>query len=171
MTNGTNKSMRIIPARAGFTHGWTSATARGWDHPRSRGVYRRLGASRTGIPGSSPLARGLPSGNPRSGGHPGIIPARAGFTRHSTGRRSPPPDHPRSRGVYEYGSGRPARSRGSSPLARGLRGRRRLSLWCAGIIPARAGFTSHRVAYTTAGRDHPRSRGVYSYSRPQQSAQ
>ena len=72
----------------------------------------------------------------------GIIPARAGFTRH---RRYPAPsltDHPRSRGVY--GQARPHRGagRGSSPLARGLRVVVRPGDHAAGIIPARAGFTN-----------------------------
>ena len=52
--------------------------------------------------------------------------------------------------------------KGSSPLARGL-------LWVGntprprgGIIPARAGFTCSPRSCCAAGRDHPRSRGVYS---------
>ena len=31
--------VRIIPARAGFTHGDVLALRAPWDHPRSRGVY------------------------------------------------------------------------------------------------------------------------------------
>ena len=50
---------------------------------------------------------------------------------------------------------------GSSPLARGLRARRRRLRGGAGIIPARAGFTSTRVLLPWLSRDHPRSRGVY----------
>ena len=56
---------------------------------------------------------------------------------------------------------RPARSSGSSPLARGLHvgdadghpGRR--------IIPARAGFTTSPAGADPSAEDHPRSRGVY----------
>ena len=75
-----------------------------------------------------------------------IIPARAGFTRrHLLG----------SEEVF-----------GSSPLARGLH--------CGGdsdpphgrIIPARAGFTAITGSLWTSLQDHPRSRGVYQYSRP-----
>ena len=53
---------RIIPARAGFTvviHG------AGWgarDHPRSRGVYPHRPSPGPSRRGSSPLARGLPTG-------------------------------------------------------------------------------------------------------------
>ena len=73
----------IIPARAGFTA--HRPRMRWWcrDHPRSRGVYGLLGVLVERIPGSSPLARGLPPRQAASRGHPRIIPARAGVTRFS----------------------------------------------------------------------------------------
>ena len=111
--------------------------------------------------GSSPLARGLPGrSRPRWCG-PGIIPARAGFTRRP--RRVPlgDRDHPRSRGVYRPRCLRSRRTRGSSPLARGLRMTEEENNEADGIIPARAGFTRSRSCASGAGRDHPRSRGVY----------
>ena len=37
----TKSTGRIIPARAGFTGPPVSGSVRGWDHPRSRGVYSR----------------------------------------------------------------------------------------------------------------------------------
>ena len=156
-----NRNQRIIPARAGFTR-WGAAAAQGaQDHPRSRGVYagHRVGGS--GLPGSSPLARGLPRSR-RQGIRPcRIIPARAGFTRarRRVGRHGG--DHPRSRGVYETVSIFAPSAAGSSPLARGLRrrggypGRRRR------IIPARAGFTRPTRRQPLRHPDHPRSRGVY----------
>ena len=52
-------------------------------------------------------------------------------------------------------------SRGSSPLARGLRAIRESTGWLFGIIPARAGFTPLRSGRPTTRTDHPRSRGVY----------
>ena len=56
----TSMIARIIPARAGSTNaGWVVAEGSG-DHPRSRGVYTRLGTSLPCQRGSSPLARGLP---------------------------------------------------------------------------------------------------------------
>ena len=111
--------------------------------------------------GSSPLARGLPTGINRSRTWVWIIPARAGFTRQA----------PLA----------PIMRVGSSPLARGLlRGRihRRdhvriiparagfTSGTCSGppsqrIIPARAGFTLEPADYGHHSGDHPRSRGVY----------
>ena len=72
---------------------------------------------------------------------PRIIPARAGFTRRRRRCSGPPPDHPRSRGVYSY-EWTALRSRsGSSPLARGLLYQDRKRGIVVGIIPARAGFT------------------------------
>ena len=94
---------RIIPARAGFTPGGRSRPPPWRDHPRSRGVYSPPDTPATAGSGSSPLARGLPA-VPQVEGHPvGIIPARAGFTTGGRPPRAPPSDHPRSRGVYEYG--------------------------------------------------------------------
>ena len=70
----------IIPARAGFTGRPTLLAGPGWDHPRSRGVYRRGESCGRWRRGSSPLARGLPFWNQELPGSMGIIPARAGFT-------------------------------------------------------------------------------------------
>jgi len=70
-------------------------------------------------------------------------------------------DHPRSRGVYDRRDVGWRRTRGSSPLARGL-------LWAhiappnpQRIIPARAGFTPDWITSCGGATDHPRSRGVY----------
>ena len=113
--------------------------------------------------GSSPLARGL-LGRGRSGegaGRPGIIPARAGFTRPLEALTRSSQDHPRSRGVYS----RPLRAlisiQGSSPLARGLLGATREGQKVVRIIPARAGFTDVSPDLMIESADHPRSRGVY----------
>ena len=70
------------------------------DHPRSRGVYVILIITRCLPAGSSPLARGLPTVDPKD------VPAEK--------------DHPRSRGVYDYPIFDEAYREGSSPLARGL---------------------------------------------------
>ena len=96
----------IIPARAGFTDPDRQDRRPRADHPRSRGVYdlsRRVTAAELG---SSPLARGLPTGDRRLQRLAGIIPARAGFTAAGPIRSMDRKDHPRSRGVY-----RPRRSR------------------------------------------------------------
>ena len=62
-------------------------------------------------------------------------------------------------------------SSGSSPLARGLRLPREVPPRLLGIIPARAGFTADRRFRGRRGRDHPRSRGVYSGRNPKNGLQ
>ena len=153
---------RIIPARAGFTppSRWPpSGTA---DHPRSRGVYCPSVCSASIMPGSSPLARGLPSRIPSFGYPKRIIPARAGFTHSPASALDWSQDHPRSRGVYRPGPRPCCSPRGSSPLARGLPVDGHVHAGAGGIIPARAGFTCWPCIWTTGAADHPRSRGVYS---------
>ena len=131
----------IIPARAGFTAGGASPPPAPGDHPRSRGVYDCVRATKSHAKGSSPLARGLlgrASGHDEAGR---IIPARAGFTRTCGRVPGASPDHPRSRGVYFHSVSAPDLIAGSSPLARGLLTGFLVGLRDAGIIPARAGFT------------------------------
>ena len=152
---------RIIPARAGFTHPRLRPGPRPWDHPRSRGVYRRAIGEYGLWLGSSPLARGLRGCLGGQGGVLGIIPARAGFTRQSAGPAAGPGDHPRSRGVYWNDADLYPQGGGSSPLARGLRTGRKTTMNPTRIIPARAGFTRRRTARGPGHGDHPRSRGVY----------
>ena len=152
---------RIIPARAGFTAPPPVILSKSWDHPRSRGVYLRLGCSRGGGVGSSPLARGLHCRVWCWGSMNGIIPARAGFTSVLHASHLPFEDHPRSRGVYIRPAEKILLRNGSSPLARGLRDPVRDITQVRGIIPARAGFTSGWVVAEGEGSDHPRSRGVY----------
>ena len=134
--------MWIIPARAGFTGDGVAGYALVGDHPRSRGVYFRLSPQPNPTHGSSPLARGLRRGKGRRSRKWGIIPARAGFTPRLRTTSRIPWDHPRSRGVYLYGSVLAFTFRGSSPLARGLPSGSALIRAASRIIPARAGFTA-----------------------------
>ena len=153
----------IIPARAGFTLRLAETPRSSGDHPRSREVYKfgmRAAIARTG---SSPLARGLRAWHHPSGHVVGIIPARAGFTPHSSISCMPAKDHPRSRGVYHLIPQLSDHRLGSSPLARGLPPHESRSLWTGRIIPARAGFTPGGSGSMTPTEDHPRSRGVYSH--------
>ena len=137
----TLTARRIIPARAGFTHGHSERRNNYTDHPRSRGVYYFMGTMPCSWVGSSPLARGLQKVVHSNSLGIRIIPARAGFTD----RRSLPAvqrgDHPRSRGVYWPAALDAAGLVGSSPLARGLQFTTGGFLFSGGIIPARAGFT------------------------------
>ena len=151
----------IIPARAGFTPtGGVRGRGR-WDHPRSRGVYPDGHSEPHYGSGSSPLARGLRLVEEVLRGDLRIIPARAGFTQYAPPSGRTPRDHPRSRGVYRIGERWRIAIRGSSPLARGLRGGIVDGHHVGGIIPARAGFTSGRTCLRGGRGDHPRSRGVY----------
>ena len=134
-------SFRIIPARAGFTHARNNASTKTSDHPRSRGVYADAMGTFLQQVGSSPLARGLRRDEQVQEHLGRIIPARAGFTRCTTGRRRPRSDHPRSRGVYIACRLEAAALGGSSPLARGLRAPLTFGWEGRWIIPARAGFT------------------------------
>ena len=140
-TSDGTVSIRIIPARAGFTDTVASSGFAGEDHPRSRGVYSECSFHHCAEEGSSPLARGLLGADRDAGGEAGIIPARAGFTCAET---------------------RISLSRsGSSPLARGLRESNLEGVLAEGIIPARAGFTRRPASPPHSAPDHPRSRGVY----------
>ena len=133
---------RIIPARAGFTTPSRRGLRRPGDHPRSRGVYCLSRSVLSAVIGSSPLARGLPRGTAQMGQQWRIIPARAGFTWSSSASPPVPADHPRSRGVYRTSLVPSDVELGSSPLARGLHADGAVQRQSAGIIPARAGFTT-----------------------------
>ena len=132
----------IIPARAGFTIVFAERIAVIADHPRSRGVYLTSSEDEAIRFGSSPLARGLQEGGPDRRSEEGIIPARAGFTGGTVPAGEAGWDHPRSRGVYAAAVASESSGSGSSPLARGLRAIAPRTAVGAGIIPARAGFTS-----------------------------
>ena len=112
----------IIPARAGFTGARRARPPPPADHPRSRGVYQIDALGEVDRLGSSPLARGLHKGKGPTVGRARIIPARAGFTRPFARASRNSQDHPRSRGVYGRGRATVQVRKGSSPLARGLRG-------------------------------------------------
>ena len=138
-----------------------SATSEPRDHPRSRGVYSASTWGGQSFPGSSPLARGLPSLIQAHRDAIGIIPARAGFTTGLGTLQDKIGDHPRSRGVYWLSSISDNWGDGSSPLARGLRLERLNEFVHCRIIPARAGFTIRFDDIQLFHADHPRSRGVY----------
>ena len=157
-------TVRIIPARAGFTWLSPSVPQQALDHPRSRGVYVPWWIHLRRPSGSSPLARGLLEPLLSVRAKNGIIPARAGFTSVRAAPAAYGQDHPRSRGVYRRSSRRFPGPPGSSPLARGLRCNVRRRARDGGIIPARAGFTRALAHPPGQSPDHPRSRGVYSSS-------
>ena len=79
LTRGRS-TLRIIPARAGFTFNSAAFRYISPDHPRSRGVYDDGRLRGTMQYGSSPLARGLQDNSETISIDDRIIPARAGFT-------------------------------------------------------------------------------------------
>ena len=175
-------TLRIIPARAGFTRPGRRRPPLSKDHPRSRGVYVADGdagavdlgiiPARAGFTSTRAFPRCAQADHPRSRGvyrKPmraamralWIIPARAGFTCDDSSLARLLGDHPRSRGVYTSRTPEPADGPGSSPLARGLPPDDWFAWEKGGIIPARAGFTTRGRRCGRKCGDHPRSRGVY----------
>ena len=114
--------------------------------------------------GSSPHAWGPRRVLPDHG-LAGIIPTRVGTTCRWRYRRSPPWDHPHTRGDHASSTWNVAARTGSSPHAwgplQGLRGRRGR----AGIIPTRVGTTIVHPARAACFRDHPHTRGDHRYRR------
>ncbi len=132
---------RLIPAGAGSTgtrpppHRGTAA------HPRRRGEHRHLRRSPRTRTGSSPQARGAHYDNCPAMEVPRLIPAGAGSTWTSTGRRCGTPAHPRRRGEH-------------IPHRALQRGEVRL-------IPAGAGSTSPIPFPLPVASAHPRRRGEH----------
>ena len=132
---------RITPACAGSTLNFLHYPTSLWDHPRLRGEYKKTSA-RPGNPvGSPPLARGVRIASAIQIAGDRITPACAGSTPFSLQRLRANWDHPRLRG--EYWSHRQSGSwtGGSPPLARGVRGGKRMPSYRDRITPACAGST------------------------------
>ena len=110
---------RFIPARAGNTIASNSATLLYPVHPRPRGEHRTAGDDATVVRGSSPPARGTPTGRCLPARALRFIPARAGNTCIRCLWRSPVSVHPRPRGEHIRERAPEALLAGSSPPARG----------------------------------------------------
>ena len=149
----------LIPARAGTTLAASPLMFRGWAHPRSRGDHASDATVGDHAVGSSPLARGPPGTDSLRDGEAGLIPARAGTTRQNGGQGRHRGAHPRSRGDHPADLPRHIPNAGSSPLARGPQPGHIVEAWETGLIPARAGTTSHFLVEDFTPGAHPRSRG------------
>ena len=90
---------------------------------------------------------------------PGLIPAHAGKTIHSTNRADSCGAHPRSRGENGVCSVALSQLVGSSPLTRGKHQTDRVGIHSRGLIPAHAGKTPTRRPSSRCSWAHPRSRG------------
>ena len=155
------KHVGIIPACAGNTAHSSCGFPCAWDHPRMRGEHPATLFHTFLIPGSSPHARGTPSGADADGERIGIIPACAGNTTFRTIGRARARDHPRMRGEHSFKSMQSSVSSGSSPHARGTPYCKATPSYRMGIIPACAGNTIQPVAVHQRAGDHPRMRGEH----------
>ena len=152
---------RIIPALAGNTTHRCSFTLSSTDHPRSRGEYAVDAEVAGDLGGSSPLSRGILTQAGYGTELRGIIPALAGNTPDPSSATTATGDHPRSRGEYGCLSQVSYWLGGSSPLSRGIHYPLQEAPHRVRIIPALAGNTAPRGAFSATGGDHPRSRGEY----------
>ena len=151
--------LRLIPAHAGKTDGWTWNVSRIAAHPRSRGENDEFVEGGACGEGSSPLTRGKHNSDCHCVVICGLIPAHAGKTQHQGMGDRRPGAHPRSRGENGRADNESRDLLGSSPLTRGKRtGFIVWGLEC-GLIPAHAGKTPHHHSDDRFARAHPRSRG------------
>ena len=115
------------------------------------------------LDGSSPLSRGIPSTTQPNALAAWIIPTLAGNTRPRCRACPPRRDHPHSRGEYFRWNASSPTEPGSSPLSRGILAAFGTWIQTDRIIPTLAGNTERRARCTRAPRDHPHSRGEYSW--------
>ena len=98
---------RIIPAYAGSTQSLMGRLPRPKDHPRIRGEHDADLLAYLVEVGSSPHTRGALESFLKLILETGIIPAYAGSTPETLGRRSRRWDHPRIRGEHSMRNGVP----------------------------------------------------------------
>ena len=151
----------LIPARAGNTISSSVMFIIIGAHPRSRGEHLKYLQLCYSVAGSSPLARGTRRLQSMRDGGSGLIPARAGNTRFPMRRCRFRRAHPRSRGEHVARLFFRLRLMGSSPLARGTLVTYLSDFRFMGLIPARAGNTTHPCSRYPIRRAHPRSRGEH----------
>ena len=129
--------------------------------PACAGEHSTIWMSGLWSMGSSPHARGALMFCMATFERLGIIPACAGSTSRYRSRARPSRDHPRMRGEHSGRLQELADEQGSSPHARGARGREPGRAVGGGIIPACAGSTGTGTGRTVRRRDHPRMRGEH----------
>ena len=139
---GRLRNRRFIPARAGNTEASDFQPRPAAVHPRSRGEHLGVPPEVVSTFGSSPLARGTPTGVDAASDRYRFIPARAGNTPLLVPTAWVPTVHPRSRGEHETWQVFGGLIAGSSPLARGTHRCGDFRAASRRFIPARAGNTS-----------------------------
>ena len=152
---------RFIPALAGNTLTSVSVVMRPPVHPRACGEHALMPAESGQPAGSSPRLRGT---HPPLRGRPAgirFIPALAGNTlpwRQSCGL---PTVHPRACGEHEDFLLANMLKLGSSPRLRGTRGEGQILADEGRFIPALAGNTATRRAWSAVRAVHPRACGEH----------
>jgi len=151
----------IIPAQAGSTISDHDPPPAGQDHPRAGGEHLAQEEQVSASEGSSPRRRGARLRLHVLSDVRGIIPAQAGSTTPSSGRRCRGRDHPRAGGEHAPVEFLELGDCGSSPRRRGAPNTRTICINRRGIIPAQAGSTSGPMSPCPSRRDHPRAGGEH----------
>ena len=151
-----SRNSGLIPACAGKTASWSSATSMTRAHPRVCGENASSRPSHERSAGSSPRVRGKHRLPCLRGTNRRLIPACAGKTWNGWKTSPTCPAHPRVCGENSPASMTSSPATGSSPRVRGKRaeveGRRRV----VGLIPACAGKTPVRGGDHFKPPAHPR---------------
>ena len=146
----------LIPACAGKTWDWRTASTRAPAHPRVCGENRIPPRAATTGAGSSPRVRGKRARHSSHAAAPRLIPACAGKTSSPRCGAWRPWAHPRVCGENKASGGVGHVAVGSSPRVRGKRRRRRSRPSAGRLIPACAGKTPRPGRSCTPRRAHPR---------------
>ena len=128
-------------------------------HPRAGGENCETLIVSQSPHGSSPRGRGKHRPDWKARFRRGLIPARAGKTRHPCRKRAGHGAHPRAGGENLIINTKGSDAEGSSPRGRGKLWARRRNRRRSGLIPARAGKTAARSASPGKRRAHPRAGG------------
>ena len=150
--------LRIIPALAGNSCGWSWREDTSRDHPRTRREQAVDFFHWYPVDGSSPHSQGTDENNNRSASKVRIIPALAGNRVPSSRSSRPDSDHPRTRREQNVYASQAKEQHGSSPHSQGtvrVAGSRH---GYYGIIPALAGNRLLSPPLSLPARDHPRTR-------------
>ncbi len=158
--------VRFIPACAGNTLHSAPASGSAPVYPRSRGKHIQAQTAESCMAGLSPLARGTRSQLSYWVASLRFIPARAGNTFRSTGKKLAIAVYPRSRGEHCVRWQQPPSYRGLSPLAWGTLFIFEYERPTSRFIPARAGNTTLSAHMIALAAVYPRSRGEHSPSAP-----
>ena len=153
------RRVRLIPARAGKTRTYSSASRGSAAHPRACGENSRTAPEAAETFGSSPRVRGKPTVPVVRTERTGLIPARAGKTDVERQVLRAHRAHPRACGENITLTILMPVAPGSSPRVRGKRARLHVRGLGQRLIPARAGKTPPGATAARTASAHPRACG------------